>query len=257
MAKVLIIPDVHLKPNMFDMADTIIKQTTVDNIVFLGDLIDDWDQENNIDLYKETINRAIKFKKDHSNSLYCWGNHDVGYFANWSCSGNSKLYANEIKVLLNQYERIVEPKYVQVIDNILFSHAGIENYTAKSIMRFSDSSTVEELANELNKLSINTMGDYDSPIWLRPEVFIQYFSDYTQIVGHSPVKRPMYEMNTWFLDLFSTSPKTKKYVSDKVYFAILDTINYTISFYDAINNLKFVITVDKLHWNDYNGEKEI
>lgn len=256
MAKVLIISDVHLKPKMFDMADTIIKQTTVDNIVFLGDLVDEWDQENNIDLYKETINRAIKFKKDHPNSLYCWGNHDIGYFANWYCSGNSKLYANEIKVLLNQYERIVEPKYIQVIDNILFSHAGIEEYTAKTIMKCSQLSNVNELADSLNTLSIDTMGDYMSPIWLRPKVFTSYYSDYTQVVGHSPVKKPIYEMNTWFLDLFSLAPNNSV-ISDNRYFAIIDTTEYNISFYDADNNLNFVTTVDKDHWKNYSSENRI
>lgn len=256
MAKILVIPDVHLKTTIFDMADTIINNNTIDNIVFLGDLVDEWDQENNIELYKETINRAIKFKQDHPNSLYCWGNHDVGYFADWYCSGNSKLYANEIKVLLNQYERIVKPKYIHIIDNIIFSHAGIEENLAKDIIKCNNITTLNELVDILNNMSLDTMGEIDSPIWLRPEVFIQYYSDYIQIVGHSPVKRPIYEMNTWFLDLFSLA-SNKSVISNKRYFAVIDTTEYNISFYDADNNLKYVTTVDRSHWNDYNSENKL
>ena len=41
--KVLIIPDVHLKPWIFDQAEDIMRDKGFDRAVFIGDLVDDWD----------------------------------------------------------------------------------------------------------------------------------------------------------------------------------------------------------------------
>ncbi len=61
MSKVLVIPDVHLKTWIFDKAVKIIEENEFDNIVLLGDLVDDWDQELNIKLYKETLDKVYDF----------------------------------------------------------------------------------------------------------------------------------------------------------------------------------------------------
>ena len=44
--KVLIIPDVHLKPWIFDQAEDIMRDKDFDRAVFIGDLVDDWDCQN-------------------------------------------------------------------------------------------------------------------------------------------------------------------------------------------------------------------
>ena len=41
MGKVFVIPDVHLKPWMFDKAEEILSRSEYDKIVCLGDLVDD------------------------------------------------------------------------------------------------------------------------------------------------------------------------------------------------------------------------
>ena len=68
--KVLVIPDVHLKPNMFYKASVLMNQKIADRVVCLMDIADDWDQEYNIDLYEETYDAAIKFAKDYPESLW-------------------------------------------------------------------------------------------------------------------------------------------------------------------------------------------
>ena len=55
MSKVFVIPDVHLKPWMFDKAEELLSRSEYDKIVCLGDLVDDWDQEKNLGLYSETF----------------------------------------------------------------------------------------------------------------------------------------------------------------------------------------------------------
>lgn len=41
MSRVLVIPDVHLKPWIFDKAEKV-DNSSFDTIVILGDLVDDW-----------------------------------------------------------------------------------------------------------------------------------------------------------------------------------------------------------------------
>ena len=46
--KILVIPDVHLKPWIFDKAEELMNKYHLDNVVFIGDLVDDWNQDCNI-----------------------------------------------------------------------------------------------------------------------------------------------------------------------------------------------------------------
>ena len=50
--KVLVIPDVHLKPRMFDRAAEILARGNASQAVCLMDLPDDWSQERNTALYE-------------------------------------------------------------------------------------------------------------------------------------------------------------------------------------------------------------
>ena len=50
---VLVIPDVHLKPWMFERA------------VCLMDIPDDWNQEYNLELYWDTFDAAVAFAKKY------------------------------------------------------------------------------------------------------------------------------------------------------------------------------------------------
>ncbi|MCR5735766.1 MAG: hypothetical protein K6G22_14255 [Lachnospiraceae bacterium] len=76
MSKVFIVPDVHLKPWMFEKASGLISKGSYDTAVVLGDLVDDWYQGNNLDLYNETFDAAIAFAGKHPYTLchieYCY-----------------------------------------------------------------------------------------------------------------------------------------------------------------------------------------
>ena len=52
--KVLVIPDVHLKPFMFQQATTLMKQGIAERVVCLMDIPDDWNKEYDCQLYEET-----------------------------------------------------------------------------------------------------------------------------------------------------------------------------------------------------------
>ena len=63
--KVLVIPDIHLKPDMFRRAGELMKQGIAEKAVCLMDIPDDWDQQYNIALYEETFDAAISFAMEY------------------------------------------------------------------------------------------------------------------------------------------------------------------------------------------------
>ncbi len=87
---VLVIPDVHLKPWMFDAADAAIKQEPPDAIVQLGDLPDDWGMQRSPEAYDALYERAEAFLAAHPDAYWCYGNHDMSYFWDAPESGMAK-----------------------------------------------------------------------------------------------------------------------------------------------------------------------
>ena len=89
--KVLVIPDVHLKPWMFEQAAVLMRAKQADRAVCLMDIPDDWDREYDIACYEETYDEAIRFAVEFPDTAWCYGNHDLSYF--WHCpeSGYSSV----------------------------------------------------------------------------------------------------------------------------------------------------------------------
>lgn len=217
--KVLVIPDVHLKPWIFDDAEFILKNFNLDNAVFIGDLVDDWHKENYIDLYKDTIDRAMLFKCMNSDSIFCYGNHEVAYMLGDWCSGNSELYRPMIRSMLNQYERSVMPVLAIKIDNVVFSHAGI----AKSYV-------ADYRIENIDHIKLPTaFNDNDSPLWVRPDPWTKFNKDYIQVVGHSPVRTIKQFDNVWVTDTFSTNENGSMY-GDRTFMSV-DTVTGEITKY--------------------------
>ena len=225
MSRVLVIPDVHLKPWIFDEAEKVDK-SSYEDIVVLGDLVDDWGKGNDIDAYEETLKRAAEFGKEHGESLWCYGNHDVSYL--WDAMESGYSVQARITVIegITKLERILEDRYkfVHRIDNVLFSHAGV----TETFVLHSCGYHVKEIDDILAK--INRMGKQElwrdsSPIWARPQAdFYRMFRDdlFYQVVGHTPVEEPLDACGVLTLDLFSTYSNGNPYGNQKLY--IVDTM---------------------------------
>lgn len=56
--QILVIPDIHLKPWIFDRAEDILESNKADRAVCLMDIPDNWDLQFQIELYKQTFDRA-------------------------------------------------------------------------------------------------------------------------------------------------------------------------------------------------------
>ena len=225
MSRVLVIPDVHLKPWIFDEADKVDK-SSYEDIVVLGDLVDDWGKGNDLGAYEETLNRAAEFGKEHGESLWCYGNHDVSYLWDAMESGYSVQARLTAIDGITKLERILEDRYkfVHRIDNVLFSHAGV----TETFVLHSCGYHVKEIDDILAK--INRMGKQElwrdsSPIWARPQAdFYRMFRDdlFYQVVGHTPVEEPLDACGVLTLDLFSTYSNGDPYGNQKLY--IVDTL---------------------------------
>lgn len=78
MAEVIIIPDCHLKPMMFNLADDILDGNTEVIPVILGDLVDDFGKQF-LELYDETFYRMFRFIEKYKRTFFLYGNHDLSY----------------------------------------------------------------------------------------------------------------------------------------------------------------------------------
>jgi predicted MPP superfamily phosphohydrolase len=211
MSKVFVVPDVHLKPWMFEEASNLIKSVRCDRIVLLGDLVDDWFCEKEYDLYAETLRKAKIFILEH-NALLCWGNHDLSY--KWEAleSGYSPSARSVVLKGLYELEEAVREEdcaYIHRIDNTLFSHGGLTSAFAEDFLT-SGIEDIDEMIREINEMGEDEMWTDDSPIWARPQDYDGYLDlfpeDMYQVVGHTPVTEPLKQGNMLTLDTFSTRP---------------------------------------------------
>ncbi len=208
MSKIFIIPDIHLKPWIFKCAEKHYTEGRYDQAVILGDLVDDWGQEINLDLYNETFDAAILFAKRHPEALWCYGNHDVSYVWGRMESGYSE-FARETVVRRLCDLQDVAPKdsfaFVHCIDKVVFSHGGL---TKAFVNRYLGNSTddLEEMIRQINSMGPNELWEDDSPLWARPQYGeMELFEmDQFQVVGHTPVSEPLIEGRLLTIDTFST-----------------------------------------------------
>lgn len=228
----LVIPDVHLKPWMFSKADQILKDQPVDRIVCLGDLVDDWDCEYNVDLYRKTLDAARQFNHDHPETFWCYGNHDMAYLWNEYCSGTSFDAGVRYTVqegLLNLYhEASGNHGVVLQMDQVLFSHAGISDQFVREHSEKALRENPEKGIRRINEMGPEDLWNDGSPLWLRPQKEITGYQvkmyqeeSIFQVVGHTPVKHITQEGRLLTCDVFSTLRNHKPYGSQE--FCLFDT----------------------------------
>lgn len=231
--KVLIIPDVHLKPWMFTDAETVMSETGADRAVCLGDLVDDFGCGGNEALYQQTLDGALAFERRHSDTLWCFGNHDLAYLWNvWvtGTSGYENVRRTALDGLRTLYHEIPESclGFVHRIDKVLFSHAGISRMFVRDHLGVADYGKTDVILDGINDMHLEDMWNNDSPIWLRPQrefsrAVINMYKPRTflQAVGHTPMKQITQEGNILSCDVFSLYRDRTPYGSQE--FCLLDT----------------------------------
>lgn len=129
--RVLVIPDCHLKPWMFEKAAAIMSGERTDNAVCLMDIPDDFGKDDP-DLYKKAYDAAIRFAERFPQSLWCYGNHDLSYVWNKPETGFNPVVRMLVREKLEELERTLSSPsqlaYIHKIDKTLFMHGGLSNF---------------------------------------------------------------------------------------------------------------------------------
>lgn len=210
--RVLAIPDVHLKPYMFDDAAKIMRSGDADIAVCLGDLADNWGQGLNITLYEQTYDAAINFAKEFPKTLWCYGNHDISYKWGMRESGYSSAAGETVRRKLAELSEAMQDKnqlaFVHRIDNVLFCHGGLSHTFVEDYAScHDDSKDIDSILNTINSLGRDELWQDDSPIWCRPQYYgycLYEPETFLQVVGHTPVYGVKRTGNLISCDVFST-----------------------------------------------------
>ena len=209
--QVLVIPDIHLKPWIFDRAEEILKDRKADRAVCLMDIPDDWNREFQIECYRETFDRAISFAKDYPDTLWCYGNHEISYLWGRLETGYSAYAENTVLSKLEELQAVLrDPSqltFVHRIDHVLFSHGGLTERFVSMLDDDLSEADIDEVIKAVNDAPQERLWNDESPLWLRPQyrsmkLFRQ--DTYKQAVGHTPVEQIIDENGLISTDVFST-----------------------------------------------------
>lgn len=206
--RVLVIPDVHLKPEIFEMATRIMESSDCERVVCVGDIVDDWGCEKNTDLYEKTLKKAIEFAHKHRDTLWCYGNHDLAYLWDIYTHPGFSAYAQDIvRNYFGQLDDMGNLAIMHRIDNVIFSHAGL---TKEFVDYYMDDLryNVDAMIDSVNKYGKEVLWDDMSPLWARPQYHYEdgdvIPSEYLNVVGHTPMKSITQQGNLLTVDVFST-----------------------------------------------------
>lgn len=225
--KVFVIPDVHLKPWVFDRADALLYRHKVDKIVFLGDLVDDFGQQENIALYNQTFDRLERFIMKHKDKFYyCFGNHDLSYKYVKMETGYSFMAQYTVVDRLRRLEEMPGNRIAVIhrFDKVLFSHAGLCEWFVEEVQ---NNDSIDNMIGEINGYWAMQLWQDCSPIWYRPQHGFyskEYPLAWLQVVGHTPVVEPKMFGMYLSCDTFSTHRDGSPYGNQS--FVIVDTKTY-------------------------------
>ncbi|MBO4880773.1 MAG: metallophosphoesterase [Firmicutes bacterium] len=210
--KVLVIPDVHLKPWMFEKAAGAMRAGAADKAVCLMDLPDEWNRGFDLELYEATFDAAIAFAKEFPDTLWCWGNHDLSYVWSLPETGYSWFAQNTVSRKLAELQMSLRDQsqlaYVHRIDDVLFLHGGLTLHFVKTHVPAEEIDDVDAVLARVNALGCEDMWNDDSPIWFRPQydgaARTYKSAELLQVVGHTPVEEIERLRNVISCDVFST-----------------------------------------------------
>ena len=229
--KVLVIPDIHLKPWMFRRAFELMEENIAEKAVCLMDIADDWKQQWNMDLYIQSYDAAISFARDYPDTLWCYGNHDVCYPWNQRETGYSRLagrmVSEKLRVLRETLPDTGQLAFIHRIDNVLFLHGGLPDFFVREYIKASYYHDIDKIIETINTFDWQQLWHEDSPIWYRPQIYkgrMYKPRKLLQVVGHTPVKKIFREKNVVSCDVFSTDEEGKAIGTQE--FLLIDTVTW-------------------------------
>ena len=242
--RVLIIPDVHLKPWMFRRASEMLENEAADRAVCLMDLADSHWGTPTRELYEQTYDAAVRFAKEFPDTLWCYGNHDASYLweqphydYNESVSGTVK---EKIRLLRSSLPDEQQLAVVHRIDDVVFCHGGLSASFVRHNVPGDDCCDVDRVLARINRLDQEELWTSDSPLWFRPqyeEECLYGAGKLLQVFGHTPVPEVKRAGSLISCDIFH---KYRAGSSDgSLAFPVLDT--QTWEYHLAVSRIPFQI----------------
>ena len=231
--KVLVIPDIHLKGWMFDIADQFLIDNKAEKALCLMDIPDDWGREYDLEAYRDSFEKMISFAEKHPDTLWCWGNHDLSYIWNKLESGYSYTAKYLVSEYLARFRRIVPEDqigYIHRIDDTLFMHGGLTESFVRHCVDGVDFDDTDAVIEKINSFGSDIMWSDSSPLWFRPQYDGRrlYLPDkFLQVVGHTPVSEIRLNGSLLSCDVFSTFSDGRPIGTQM--FAMVDTVAKTFS----------------------------
>ena len=229
--KVLVIPDIHLKPYIFMRAKELLREGVADTAVCLMDIPDDWGKQFMIEEYVKTYDEAISFAKEYPDSLWCYGNHDLCYLWDERETGYSAIAKYTVCKKLLELHAVLDKdnpvSYVKMVDNVMFCHGGVSRYFVEKYVPASKYDDVSFVVEQINSLGHYEMWCDDSPIWYRPQYYkgkMYKPGKILQVVGHTPVERVEKTGNVISCDVFSTYQDGRPIGTQE--YVVLDTVTW-------------------------------
>jgi predicted MPP superfamily phosphohydrolase len=181
----------------------------IDKVIFIGDYVDDWDLTN-IEIL-DNLHEIIQLKKDYpDNVVLLWGNHDIAYLRNETCSGNRMEMRPVLYYLFKENIDLFQLAYQY--KKTIWTHAGIHRgwweYFIEPLLkgvtqtRFTPFLVLcDNIADQLNLMfeyyyqplfmvSPHRGGrdKVGGPLWAdKIEIYTKPLEGYHQVVGHNPV----------------------------------------------------------------------
>lgn len=211
MSRVLAVPDVHGNKLVPENAKAAYEKYKPDFIVFVGDYVDSHTEGNSWIQQQEQLKAILDWKKElNKKKEVCFtlfGNHDLSYMYNYggvSCSGHQFFVSQDIQEFFCEHWN--EFQAIKVIDNWIFSHAGITqqwldfplggNFAKAPIDRENQYWTLDDVNRHFrdknlkyfNHNSNDSYGDdeHEGCMWIRPPALIRMgLEGYNQCVGHT------------------------------------------------------------------------
>ena len=184
------------------------------------------------DFSRVRLHVAIDFVKEHPETYWCYGNHDVSYLWYAMETGFSFLARDTVVEGIEKLKKVLKPDHVSFIqrfDETLFCHGGLTESFVIQHFGYGEQD-MDSMICKINSMGKEDLWKDNSPLWARPQegAMRLYAKDYLQVVGHTPVISAIQEGNLLSLDNFSTYRDGNPYGDQR--FVFVDTTEKTWQF---------------------------
>lgn len=191
--KTLIVGDLHLKARVIlPLVDIAIQTQGVQRVIFVGDYVDDWYCQLDIELYLSELDALVAWKQRKQamglEIVMLLGNHDAPYLVDHTRIYSLRFDRSQVKAKL----MALDLQVAYLLDGILVSHAGFAQGEGLQpwYLKPLPPNRLDAIDTLERRVSIQD-GGFDqtgSPLWLRPNLLMDRpnLKYRKQIFGHTP-----------------------------------------------------------------------